>query len=83
VVQLVDMILPIRLQPPSAPSVLPLALPLEFPGSIQWLAVSICICISQVLADPLREQQYQAPVCKHFLTSATMQGLVSADRNYP
>ena len=37
------------------------------PGSVQWLAVSICICLTQVLAEPLRGQPYWAPVCKQFL----------------
>jgi hypothetical protein len=41
VVQLVDIVLPIGLQLPPAPSVLPLALPLGSPGSVGWLAVSI------------------------------------------
>jgi hypothetical protein len=70
-VQLVDIVLPKGLQSPSAPSVLPLALSFGFAGLVQWLAVSICICIGQVLAEPLREQPYQAPVSKCFLTSAT------------
>ena len=47
-----------------------LALPLGSPGSVWWLAVSICICIGQVLVEPLREQPYQAPVSKCFLASA-------------
>jgi hypothetical protein len=38
------------------------------------LAVSICICLSQVLAEPLREQLYQARVCKYFLASAIVSG---------
>jgi hypothetical protein len=29
------------------------------------LAVIICICLSQVLAEPLRGQPYKAPVCNH------------------
>jgi hypothetical protein len=53
-VQIVDIVLPIGLQFPSAPSVLPLALPLGSPGSVTWLAVSICICIGQVLVETLR-----------------------------
>ena len=69
-VQLVAIVLLTGLQSPSAPSVLPLALPLGLPGSVQWLAVNICICIGQVLVEPLREQPYQAPVSKHFLASA-------------
>ena len=39
---LVDIVLLMGLQSPSAPSVLPLALPLGSLGSAQWLAVSIC-----------------------------------------
>ena len=69
-VQLVDIVLRVGLQFPSASSVLPLALPLGSPGSVPWLAVSICICISQVRAEPLREQPYPAPVSKPFLASA-------------
>jgi hypothetical protein len=26
--------------------------------SVQWLAVSICLCICQALAEPLRKQLY-------------------------
>ena len=44
-VQFVDIVLPIGLQFPSAPSVLLLALPLGSPCSVLWLTVSICICI--------------------------------------
>jgi hypothetical protein len=47
VAQLVDTVLPMLLQSPSAPSVLPLALPLGSSGSVQHLAVSFCICIGQ------------------------------------
>ena len=70
VVQLVNIVLPMRLQFPSYPSVLPLAFPLWSPGSVRWLDVSICICISQVLVETLREQPYQAPISKQFLASA-------------
>jgi hypothetical protein len=38
------------------------------------LAASIHICISQVLADPLKRQLYQAPVSKHFLASVIVYG---------
>jgi hypothetical protein len=34
----------------------------------------ICICLGQVLAEPLREQPYQAPVSKCFLSSAIVSG---------
>ena len=47
-----------------------LTLPLGSLGSVQWLAVNICICLSQMLIESLRGQPSQAPICKHFLTSA-------------
>jgi hypothetical protein len=74
VVELVDIVLSIGLQPPSAPSFLPLTLPFRSPGSILWLAVRICICLSQMLAETLRGQPYQAPVWKYFLASAIVLG---------
>jgi hypothetical protein len=39
--------------------------------SVRWLAVSICICIGQALAEPLRRHLYQASVNKHFLAIVT------------
>ena len=42
--------------------------------SIWWLTSSICICIGQELAEPLRRKLYQAPVSKHFLASAIVSG---------
>ena len=72
-VWLVDtVVLPMGMHIPSPPSVLPLPLPLGSPGSVQWLAVSIHICIGQALAEPLRGQPYQAPVSKHFLASTIL-----------
>jgi hypothetical protein len=68
---------PLPLMPdkaPSAPSVLLLTPPLRFLCSVQWLAVSIHICIGQDLAELLRRQLYQAPVSKHFLASAMVSG---------
>ena len=59
---------------PSASWVLPLTPPLASLCSVQWLAVSIHICIGQDLEDPLRRQLYQAPVSKHFLESAIVSG---------
>jgi hypothetical protein len=53
VVLLVDFVLPVGLQSPSVPSVLPLAPPLGSLGSVQWLDGSICIGIGQVLVEPL------------------------------
>jgi hypothetical protein len=55
---LITVVLPMGLQSPSAPSVLHLTLPLGSQGSVQWLAVSICSCLSQVLVEPLRGQPY-------------------------
>ena len=67
---LVDIVvLPMELQSPSAPSVLPLNLPL---GSL-WTG-SILIYIGQVLAKPLKGQLYQAPISKHFLVSEIVSG---------
>jgi hypothetical protein len=40
-----NIVLPIWLQTPSAPSVLALSLPLGSPGSVQCLSACICICI--------------------------------------
>ena len=69
-VQLVDIVLPMGLQSPSAPSVLPLTPPLGSPGSVWWLPVSIRNCIGQVRIGVLVEQPYQVPVSKHFLAPA-------------
>jgi hypothetical protein len=44
VVWLVDVVLPMGLQSPSAPSVIPLALPLGSPGSARWLWLAVSIC---------------------------------------
>jgi hypothetical protein len=69
-VMLVDVVvLPMGLQYPSAPSVLPLTPPLGSPCSVQWLAASISICIGQALPELLRRQLYQASVSKDFLSS--------------
>jgi hypothetical protein len=56
-----------ELQTPLVPSPNPLSRTLH---SVQWLAVSICLCICQALAEPLKRQPYQASVSKHFLASA-------------
>jgi hypothetical protein len=47
-------VLPMRWQMLSVPSVLSLILPLGTPCSVQWLAVSIRLCICQALAKLLR-----------------------------
>jgi len=67
-------VLPKGLQSPSAPTVHSLAPLLGSPCSVQWLAVSIHICICQALAESLRRQLYQAPTSKHFLASAVVPG---------
>jgi hypothetical protein len=60
---------PMGLQTPSAPWVLSLAPSLGTLCSIQWMAVSIHLCICEALAEPLRRQLYQAPVSKHLLAN--------------
>lgn len=63
------------LRSPTVASDLPLTILLGCLCSVQWLAVSICICISQMLAEPFRRQFYRAPVCKNFLATAIMLGV--------
>jgi hypothetical protein len=58
VVQLVDIVLLLELQSPSASLVLSPALQLGSPGSVLLLVVSIYICIGQLLVEFLREQTY-------------------------
>jgi hypothetical protein len=54
---LIDIVdLPMGLPLHSAHSTLPLTLPWKSPTSIQWLAVRICICLSQLLVEHLRVQ---------------------------
>jgi hypothetical protein len=60
---------PMGLQTLSALLVLSLTPPLGTLYSVQWLTVSICLCICQALAEPLRRQLYQAPVNMDFLPS--------------
>jgi hypothetical protein len=67
---LVHIVSPIGLQTLSTPSVLPLVPPLGTLHSVQWLSVSICLCICQALPELFRIQLYQAPVSMHFLASA-------------
>jgi hypothetical protein len=68
---LVDIVvLPMGLQTPSAPSVLSLTLPLRTLSSVQWLAVSIHLCICQAQAEPFRRQLSKAPVSMFFFASA-------------
>ena len=65
---------PMGLHTPSAPFSLFSNSSIKVPSSVQWLAESICLCICQSLADPLRRQPYQAPVSKHFMASAIVSG---------
>ena len=71
----VDTVAPsMGLQTPSASSV-----PSPTPPSgtlclVQWLTVSIHLCICQALAEPFRRQPFQAPISKHFPASAIASG---------
>jgi hypothetical protein len=68
---------PLSLMPikaPSASSVLPLTPPLVSLCSVQWLLSSICLCIGQDLAEPLKVQPYQALVSQQFLASSIVSG---------
>jgi len=69
-VQLINIILPMCMQSPSAPSVLPLTLSLESLLSVQWLAMGICFCLRFWQSLSKGSYAYQAPVCKHILVSA-------------
>jgi hypothetical protein len=72
---LVDIVvLPMKVQTPSAPTILALTSSLESPHSIQCLAVYIRICIGLDLAKPLRGQVYWAPLGMYFLASAILSG---------
>jgi hypothetical protein len=71
---LVNVVLPMGLQTPSATSVLSLTPALGRPCSVQWMAASIYLCICQALAEPLRRLLYQAPVSMDFLASAIVSG---------
>jgi hypothetical protein len=60
---------PMGLQTPSTPSVPSPTPPSGTLHSVQWLAVSICLCLCQALVEPFRRQLYQAHINKHFLAS--------------
>jgi len=65
---LIDIVvLPMGLQTLSDNAVLSLTPPLGSQCSVRWLVAGILICISKVLAEPLRKHPYKAPVSKHFL----------------
>jgi hypothetical protein len=61
------------LQTPSVPWVLSLDPSLGTLCSVQWMAVMIHFCISEALAESLRQQLYQAPD-KLLLASTIMSG---------
>ena len=67
-------VLPVGLQTPSVPSFLSLTPPLGTQCSVQWIAVSIHLCICQALAEPLRRQLYQAADSEFFLASTIVSG---------
>jgi hypothetical protein len=73
---LVDIVvLPMGLQTRLALSVLSLTSPsIGTMCSVQWMAVSICLCICQALAELLRRQLHQAPVSMHLLASTIVSG---------
>ena len=70
--QLTLLLPPWGCKPPQILQCSPQLLHLETLRSVQCLAESFCLCISQVLEEPLRRQPYQAPVNKHFLVSKIM-----------
>ena len=67
-------VFPMWLQTSSSPWVLYLAPSLGTFCSVQWMAVSIHLCICQVLEMRLRRQLYQAPVSKILLASTIVSG---------
>ena len=70
---LVHIVVPsMGLQTPLAPWLLSLAPSLGTLCSVQWMAVSIHFFFCQALAEPLRRQQYQAPISKLFLASTIL-----------
>jgi hypothetical protein len=67
-------VLPMRLQTPSASTLLALTSTMGSPCSVQCLTVYIRICICQDLAEPLKGQLYHALISKQFLESAIVSG---------
>ena len=65
-------VLPMRLQSPSAPTAL--TSPLWSLCSVKCLAVYIHICIGPALSELLGGQLYQSLVSEHFLASAIVFG---------
>jgi len=44
------------------------------PFSVQWFAVSVCLCFCKALTEPLGRQLYQDPVSMHFLAFPIVSG---------
>jgi hypothetical protein len=65
---------PMGMQTTLAPWVLRLGPSLGILCSVQWMAVSIHLCICEALTEPLRRQLYQTPLSKHLLASTTVPG---------
>ena len=76
-VWLVDIVLPMRMQTPSAPTVLALTSLLGYLPSVECLALYIPISIGQALVEHLRGQLYRAPVNNLVLTSVIVPVLSS------
>ena len=74
---LVDtVVLPVGLQSPWTPSAFSLSILLGTFGSVQWLAVSICLCICRALAGCRRRQPCQAPFSMLYLASTIVSGFL-------
>jgi hypothetical protein len=67
-------VLPMRLQTLSAPSVFALTFPLGSLLSVRCLVVYNHTCIGQALAETLRGHPYQAPLSKLFLALGIVSG---------
>ena len=67
-------VLPMRLQTPSLPTVLALTSPLGSLHLVQCLSVYILICFGPPLVEHLRGQIYMAPISKPFLATAIVSG---------
>jgi hypothetical protein len=66
IIWLVDIVLPMVMQTPTVPSVASLTPSFGTLCSVQLLAASICLCICQALAEPLRRQLHHAPASIHW-----------------
>ena len=74
---LVDtVVLPVGLQSPWTPSAFSLSILLGTFGSVQWLAVSICLCICRALAGSRRRQPCQALFSMLYLASTIVSGFL-------